>query len=421
MIWMMRNISIRLWLTTLIATPFVFYVLPVLNRSFPGINPSLVSFLTIVCVIGILEFLMNRLACRAVIGLIKDGQAWERSGISNRAEKKYIKAVRMYDTFLLWPFSAKKIVWLISGTIAKFKLNTDSDNQNFNLGTAVYLKMNPEDEDIVQSWLVKLRQSTIVTPFEQEILSLLAERYGHQPVFSKLMADIFIRLERRDFTAKKIYLRIQKDPGLAEKYSKTIERLVGQPDEMIQGDITSFQSFMPPQRKTEATGQIRAAAPLVGSVLKRLWAEIRTVLKYGLQLPGKGAEYIKQNAQVRFYLKTGLICVFLAWFMFFMVGTLSHMFKSKPLETKKKLIIEIQVPKPFTIQVAAYLKLKHAESYVDTLKKKGIDAAIKKVDGGGKTWFVVRVSRFTDKQSAAAYGQKLKDQQVIDDFFVNNR
>ena len=94
--------------------------------------------------------------------------------------------------------------------------------------------------------------------------------------------------------------------------------------------------------------------------------------------------------------------------------------KSGSIETKKT-VTEIQIPKPFTIQVAAYLKLKHAETYVGKLKKKGIDAGMKKVDGGGKTWFVVRISQFTDKQSAAAYGQKLKQQNIIEDFFVNNR
>jgi cell division protein FtsN len=55
------------------------------------------------------------------------------------------------------------------------------------------------------------------------------------------------------------------------------------------------------------------------------------------------------------------------------------------------------------------------------LKKKGIDAVIKKVAGGGKTWFLVQVSEFTDKKSAEDYGQKLKQNHIIDDFFVNNK
>jgi cell division protein FtsN len=103
-----------------------------------------------------------------------------------------------------------------------------------------------------------------------------------------------------------------------------------------------------------------------------------------------------------------------------MVSTISHTFKSRTIE-KEKIKIPIQVFKPFTIQVAAYLKQKHAKRYVGILKKKEIDARIKKVYGGGKTWFVVRISEFTDKKSAVAYGRKLKKQKIIDDFFVNNK
>ncbi len=106
--------------------------------------------------------------------------------------------------------------------------------------------------------------------------------------------------------------------------------------------------------------------------------------------------------------------------LFFMGSTRSHIFKSRTIE-KEKIKIPVKVFKPFTIQVAAYLKPKHAQRYVDILKKKEIDARIKKVYGGGKTWFVVRVSEFIDKKSAAAYGQKLKKEKIIDDFFVNNK
>ncbi|MCP4672119.1 MAG: SPOR domain-containing protein, partial [Desulfobacula sp.] len=77
--------------------------------------------------------------------------------------------------------------------------------------------------------------------------------------------------------------------------------------------------------------------------------------------------------------------------------------------------------KPFTIQVAAYLKQVHADRYAGVLKKKGFTPFIKKVRGGGKTWYVVRVSEFSDKASAAAFGKKLKDKKIIDDFFVSNK
>jgi len=147
---------------------------------------------------------------------------------------------------------------------------------------------------------------------------------------------------------------------------------------------------------------------------------IGSVLSFFILSAGKSVTYIKEHEKAQFYLKTGLLSMVSIWLLFFMANTLSHMLKSKAVEKPEKEI-QIQVPKPFTIQVAAYLKQKHASRYVDTLKKKGIDAIVKKVGGGGKIWFVVRVSEFVDKKSAAAYGQKLKQQEIIDDFFVNNK
>lgn len=84
-------------------------------------------------------------------------------------------------------------------------------------------------------------------------------------------------------------------------------------------------------------------------------------------------------------------------------------------------MIEIQFPKPFTIQVAAYLKQVHADRYAAILKQKGIVPIITKVKGGGKIWYVVRISEFADKATAAAFGKKLKAEKIIDDFFVSNK
>jgi septal ring-binding cell division protein DamX len=116
----------------------------------------------------------------------------------------------------------------------------------------------------------------------------------------------------------------------------------------------------------------------------------------------------------------GFFGMIIICFLWFMVNTLFHMFQSKTPE-KETVIVQNQVPMPFTIQVAAYLKQIHADRYVDSLRKRQIEADVKKTVGGGKTWFVVRVSQFPDKKSAAAYGMKLKQQGLIDDFFVNNR
>jgi len=74
----------------------------------------------------------------------------------------------------------------------------------------------------------------------------------------------------------------------------------------------------------------------------------------------------------------------------------------------------------FTVQVAAYLKPEHAEWFMSQLQEKGIAAYWVQTKRGGKQWYQVRVSRFPDKASARAYGENLKAQGIIEDFYIAN-
>ncbi|MCP4672015.1 MAG: SPOR domain-containing protein [Desulfobacula sp.] len=431
MIWLLRNISVHLWLITLFAIPLNFYILPGFMGYFPGINPLITAFITLICIAVIICFVMDLAARKIIADLIKDGQAWERSGISNRAEKKYIKALRIYDTFLLWPFHAKKAASKISGSIAKFNLNAPDqtlvgEKSNFKLTSSVYLKMNPADKDIAQLWLTRLRKSKIVTSFEQDILSMLAEKYYDDKILSILIFDIFLGLEREDFIARKLYKHILQNSEFKDQNKIKIEALIGKEEETLHQQVSFLMPHKKPVKKQvkKSTIQIRKKIKQIVETsivfLKSVWAFIGSILSFLILFMVKVYTFIKEHEKTRFYLKAGFLLIVSTGLLFFMFNTMSHIFKSKPVE-KEKIEIPIKVIKPFTIQVAAYLKLKHAQRYVDVLKEKEIDAMVKKIDGGGKTWFVVRVSEFIDKKSAAAYGKNLKKQKIIDDFFVNNK
>ena len=444
MIWILKNITVHLWMTTLFAIPLSFYVLPGLTKYFPGINHIILAFAAITGIAASFSFLMALTIKKIIIGLLKEGEAWERSGILKKAEKNYIKILRLYDTFLLWPFSIKKTARTISGAIAKFHLNAPvlsahalnslEENPNFKLSAMIYLKINPADKDIAQLWLIKLRKSTIVTSFEQEILSMLAEKYYDDKRLSVLILDILLGLEREDFIAKKLYQNILQNSALKERYAAKIEALIGKPEETLQQQV----SFLLPNKKADKKlgrkpgrkifqkgglrlgAWIKQIAQTTILSLKSIWTFIDSSLHFLILSVVKIYTFIINHAKIRFYLKAVFLLIISAGLLFFMVNTVSHIFKSKTIDDKK-VEVPIQELKPFTIQVAAYLKLKYAQRYVHILKKKKIDAIIKKVDGGGKTWFVVRISEFIDKKSAAAYGKKLKQQKIIDDFFVNNK
>ncbi len=424
MIWILRHIGVHLWLTALFAIPVSFFMIPQVTRFFPNISPTFLGVCIIIFVGFVLGFLTDMIAKRWVVSLVKEGQAWERSGILKKAKKNYIMALRVYDTFLLWPFSAQKIALKISGAIAAFQLNTHSTHKNLRLGTAVYLKMNPQDVDITGLWLSQIEEASIVTSFEQEVLSVLAQTHMTNSKLSHFFANIFLGLGRNDLLAKKIYQQVMSNPLLAKEYQVRIQGLVGEPKETIVKQAFFSVPEKHPPKKIEIKKHVLKAAtiliPFISQVCTATWLIVRSFTNFVVTLVGKIIVYFKEHEKFRIYLKTGVLILVGTGFLFFMITTLVHTFKTRAIE-KRKIAHQVSIPKPFTIQVAAYLRLPHAQKYVDSLKKKQIDASIKEVVGGGKTWFVIRVSKFTDKKSAADYGNKLKQQHIIDDFFVNNR
>ncbi len=421
MIWILRHISVHLWIATILTIPTCFYMLPGFTKVFSKVNPviaGLVIFLFFIMIIGVV---LDIIAKKIVTGLVKEGQAWERSGILSKAEKSYIKAVRAYDTFLLWPFSTKRTALKISGAIAKFTLNNSIGNQQFKMVTAMYLRLNPDDVDIAQLWLEQILKSAIVSSDEQEVLSALAEKHYNKEPLSELISNIFIGLERNDFIAKKLYQYARNKDGNKMLPAEETEKSSGsQIDKPFQENLSFIEQKPGLSEKIEIGKHLKSIFQKVVEICKWLLSSAASAISFLLLSAGKAAAFVKENEKVQFYLKSGFIIIISGWLLFFMVSTVSHLFKTN-MEEKQKQKIERSLPRPFTIQVAAYLKQTHADNYVQILKHKGIDATVKQVNGGGKTWFVVRVSAFTDKKSAAAYGNQLKQQKIIDDFFVNNK
>ena len=429
MIWTLRNISLFFWLAIIVALPASFYMLPVFNNFFPGLNPIYAGIGMVFFVFVFLGTLIDLGVKKILTNLIKEGQAWERAGIFKKAEEKYIQAIRLYDSFLLWPFGIKKTSLNISRAVSKFYLSTgDSDNENFRVATSEYLKSNPKDIDVCRLWLMRLRQSNIVTATEQDLLSLLADVHGSDPRLLPLIADIFIELERSDYQAQTLYARLKHNPDFNEKSEAVIADLLQSveaenreaPDGAFSKKEFQVKTIRTSFRKLKIKTTIKFVLALVTTGFESVFRFAGSTISYMILISGKAVLYLREHDRFRFYLKTGGIVMTCGGLIFFMATTFSHLFKSKTVEERQAIPVVEQIPKPFTIQVAAYLKQDHADRYVDALKKKGLDASMKKVDGGGKTWFIVRVSQFEDKKSAADYGQQLKNQKVIDDFFVNN-
>ena len=466
----LRHISVRFWLVTLMALPLSFWLLPRFLPVFPT-APPLAVVVGIFAVLGAMLGLGLDFTGRYRIkGLIREGELWERAGIQNRAEKKYLQAVRVFDSVWISPWGARRLAPALIKVMARFYLTCGSAHPGFRIAAARYLIANPGDETLAVLWLRQLRKQGKADTLAQSVLTALADRYFADPKLSLQLTGPFLDLGRVDFSARRLYRNFldftdEDSPGSGtgengtsrEDYQARIRELMGNPEEEeLSGTIVAE-----PSRRRTLLGRtlgdrLKGRHPVRSEIPIRNGSQPKMSRQYLRQigrLPVRGIQilspvargganagfsmvtwllaavkrgfaflrdHLRQKEKAGFYIRALFSGLLGLWLMFFFWNTLSHMLKSGSPEPPAQKI-DVSIPKPFTIQVAAYLKQSHADRYVAVLEKKGIEATIKKTGGGGKTWYLVRVSEFPDKKSAADFGNRLKAEKVINDFFVSNK
>ncbi|MCA1794287.1 MAG: SPOR domain-containing protein [Desulfotignum sp.] len=427
MIWYVRNISVRLWVTTLLVIPFCFYVMPGVRQIFPGMGFVLFALGVGAVCYGIVDFLMHFFGRKLIQKLIREAEMWERAAIHNRSQKKYFQAVRIYDSFLLSPLSVGKINTRLTGALARFSLTFDRENGIFRQAPIAYLQRNLWDDTLAALWLKRLCTKGAVGDQEQDLLTRLADIHHANMTLVPLLTRLFLHLERLDFAAKQIYARAMEDAQLQKEYGKKIHLLLKESLQIFDDDAAYPVQNVQPHSISFIDRQ------KVSDLRKPLFTGIRYLVRYVWMLLVSGWGFVRRyfglvvmriqtENKWRVYLKAGALGVLSLGLLVFVYNTISHLQKSKAVDEVEVIIekIEKKVPKPFTIQVAAYLKQSHADQYLKVLKQEGIAARIKKTDGGGKTWYLIQVSEFTDRAAATAYGNQLKAQNLIEDFFVSN-
>lgn len=414
MIWLIRHISVRLWLTAIFSMPISIYIVLQSGSLLTGTNPVLLFLFIALFFFIISGFTLDFIGKKMISNLIKEGAAWERAEIYKRSEEKYYKALRIYDSFMISPFSAKSYAEKLSKAIAKFTAVSNISDANFNKTATLFLKLSPEDEHMALLWLKQLfrTKDLNLNSIDHDTLTLIAENHYDSPKILPLLTNIFLQLKRTDFTAQKIFKKALIHLKKESKKRILIQELIK--DQGEEQDIPTELSFAEePPRKRLTAGFIKKA----GNFFLTLFMFIPLMLKKLFHLIIK---YEKTKIIIKFSF------VFLAFFLaiFLIFNALTTLFKPaiKKSQPQKQTIVKAPVPKmPYTIQIAAFLSQPHAETYTKKLKKTGLDARFIKVEGKSKTWYLVRISKFPDKSSAAEYGQKLKREGLIKDFFVANK
>ncbi len=442
MIRFLGNFSIRLWILALVAGPLCFYAMPLFTRIFPGVPPKAVMVMLLGAMGLFIGAILDFMGRKWIHGMINQGKTWERAGLLARAEKTYARAVGIYDTFLLSPWFARKTGTRLAGALARFTLISGIENKGFKLASAVYLKSHPEDETLAGLWLGQRINQGINDSLDQEVLTALADAHFTHKKLVFLLADMLLAQGRMDYSAKRLYRYLLEDPELAfalapeqaKAYQRRIHLLLGEPKEPVEPGFGAHKRPLEQESTLRAIpiynrrvgpryeglkqrpSLTRRASEVVTGAIRFIISGIGALLGF----PGRVIACVREQERIWRYIRAGFMALLSVWLLFFMWNTFSHLLKPKAIE-KPVGPVEAPIPKPFTIQVAAYLEKAHAERYLALLTQKEIPALIKIVGGGGKTWYVVRISEFPDKVSAAAYGNKLKAQKIIDDFFVGNK
>ena len=478
MIRALRHISIRLCISALIWMPVSFILLTSFGYIIHGKN-FIAAAVILFIIFFTVGFLMDQIGKNLIYKLIKEAKSWEQAGIYKKSEKLYIKAVRIYDSFLLYPWRNRKLSETLTGCLAKFSLACSIRNPIFDSAVTSFLSMSPNNADIALLWLERLCSSAPADPDinrhetelnltghllvngeiepinrvsisdkEKEILTDLAEIHTGNPDFVVLIADLFTKLNRCDFTARKIYKKALNMPDLKQTTREAIKQCLGAEDKKLSSfavskRISSFETDNLQNKKagkalksTISMQKITADSVFnlihgihcrAKKVFKQIFIMTLSSLKSFFNAISTIITFIKKREKLKFIVKWGISAIICMGIIIFMVNTFSRLFSEKKPEFQENQAFKENIHKTepaqkklFTIQVAAYLKKKYGDAYVAKLKAKGLDAYLSRTEGGGKTWFIVRISKFPDKKTASQYGKKLKQQGYIDDFFVDN-
>lgn len=468
MVRIVRHISVRFWLTTLMVLPSGFILFPRLSGWLLDMPASVfIALMYLFCGLG-LGIFMDIVGIWRIRGLIREAQLWERSGIATRAEKKFIRAVRIYDSAWISPLLARRVRPMLTSSLARFYLASGSRRREIQGAASAWLAQNPKDESLARFWLERIQDQDMSGTFTQSILTALADSWYADPELCRILVDVFMNQVRMDFSARRLYRSFldmidmtggEKDASQQDKArAKTIRdmmsaRLDTPEPEMPEPEISEPGSgTLGDERGGLATfvSKDQGGAGLLislgdqafedGSARWRpedeIYAGQQTSRRMSALMSGIGrkaagggsfiadrtgkAKHAVLNliqAREKWWgrVRGILITCLGVWLIFFVWGTLSHMFKTAEQPAQQ---IKVLIPKPFTIQVAAYHKKAHADNYMATLAQKGVEPTMKAMNGGGKTWYLVRVSEFTDQKSAQSYGNRLKADHIIDEFFV---
>jgi hypothetical protein len=479
----LRHFTVRLWISLLTGCLVVLLGFPVVGGAL-GVTVAfwavLACFLICFFVGG---WFGNTLGMRWVERLMREAGIWERAGNLRQSEIVFKKAVSIFDSFLISPLVRHEKSRQLSARMARFYLSRQDTVQTANPFIMAYLHRYPDDVEVSDAWLQKADLALLCLREDDDLAFKMGEAQPENKGLQRMLAHACLLAERSDYPALKTYLRIIQDPGaddreIIDEIASRFFRDRRTDRWALQAYLFAFKAN---RKKTwllkgmaactqRASASDRASRHYMeaGKLLSRLDKETLAKLKQGFATPAPqrakpavppqkaylktfwqslatavsalsttvfasistmgnaGAafyEQVKHHKNTRVILNWTALGLAGTGLVVLMINTAVHLIPSKeapPREPAPLQPAEIVVTDPFTLQVAAYLKVEHAEKFVATLKSQGLDAYYTEAKSTKSHWFQVRISHFPTKDDARAHGEALKTKGIIDDFYVAN-
>lgn len=419
----------------------------------------------------------NRWALRKANRLVAEAGAFERDGMYIEAEAAFQRAMALFDSFMISPFVRRKRSVSLGARIARFYLARSRRDHTSEDYLAAYLNANPKDVAVAQHWLHQVESRGGLREEHLDLASRIGEAQPKNKYIQRTLARFYLLVERTDFHALQTYRRIcaGNDPvppefidelarlflkekradewalgiylqalahngdqagllrGLAacvhwmpvtennrHRLLTARQYLQGIDANALKNMAAGFNPPVPPKPVPKVRRRKRPGAVLADAA--RNLSNFTGPLLRGIVERVKQAAGIVQHSRKFRRVLTGVLLSGLALGIGGLaVNTVRHLkvAESPPAEKEPEPPISI-ITDPFTLQVAAYLKPEYAEGYVRELKNRGLDAYWSEAVRGDKRWYQVRLSHFATKQSARDYGEKLKSEGIIDDYYVAN-
>jgi len=472
----LRHISIRIWITVLLGGGVSLLVLPILQTRIGLEHNVFVAAAILLFFFLAGGWVLNRWALNSANYRMAEAGALERDGRCHEAENSFLKAAAIFDSFMITPFVKHPTADDLGARLARFYLTRRGRGHLSEDFLVAYLESNPQDEEVAEHWLHRIESSGGLKEEHQELAARIGDAQPDNNYIQSTLARFYLLLERTDFSALQTYRRVcnanaspaagfiddlawlfvkakRADEWALEIYLQAMANNGGQAEFLrglaacvrwtpasgrnkpllqaaqqylkgIDADtLKKMRADFHPPIPDQPPGKIRkfmTPGALLFSAAKAIYRESGIAAGWIAGRIREASNLRQRSKKVRRILTAILLLGLTLGIGALVVNTVSHLTVQQTPAGRQETPAVKAIPDPFTLQVAAYLKPEYAKKYVQQLTQLGLDAYWSEAVSQDKRWYQVRVSHFATKQSARNYGEKLKSEGIIDDYYVAN-